>query len=339
MKTITVIKPNQAEWMDVEKPIITQPDQVLVKVKATGICGSDVHVLHGTNPYATYPRVLGHEASGIIEAVGSGVKDLEIGDGVVFEPITYCGKCYACRTGHHNVCSYLKVLGCSVDGTFREYAVVPRSQVYKFDTLKMSFVQAALCEPYTIGLQATSRGNVQEGDLVLIHGAGPIGLILCDVAKSKKACVIVSEPAEKRLALAKEFGADYSINPIKDNLHALIKKISDGEGVNVVFEAAGIPALIQDAIEILSPAGRFVPMTFGKEPIPINFKTINAKELTIAGTRHQFQKFPEVVDYLPSHLDKVDKLITHVFPAIDFEKAFGVLADKSSGASKIILTF
>lgn len=339
MKAITVIEPNRMAMLDVDQPVITEPDQVLVRIRATGICGSDVHVAHGSNPYAVYPRVIGHEAAGEVEAAGEAVDDLAIGDGVVFEPITYCGKCYACRSGHHNVCRELKVLGCIVDGTFREYAVVKRSQLYKYDTSKMSFVQAALCEPYTIGFQANWRGNVQEGDLVLVHGAGPIGLIVTDVASSRGATVIVSDPNERRLAMAKQFGADYMINPVKEDLDALIMDVTGGEGVNVVFEAAGIPALLEHAVQILSPAGRLVAMTFGKIPVAIDFKAVNAKELTILGTRHQMQKFPETLESLPQRLNRVDQLITHVFPAEKFEEAFAVLADKDSGAGKVVLTF
>lgn len=339
MKAITVIEPNRMAMLDVDQPVITEPDQVLVRIRATGICGSDVHVAHGSNPYAVYPRVIGHEAAGEVEAAGKAVDDLAIGDGVVFEPITYCGKCYACRSGHHNVCRELKVLGCIVDGTFREYAVVKRSQLYKYDKSKMSFVQAALCEPYTIGFQANWRGNVQEGDVVLVHGAGPIGLIVTDVASSRGATVIVSEPNERRLAMAKQFGADYMINPVKEDLDALIMDVTEGEGVNVVFEAAGIPALLEHAVQILSPAGRLVAMTFGKIPVAIDFKAVNAKELTILGTRHQMQKFPETLESLPQRLDRVEQLITHVFPAEKFEEAFAVLADKDSGAGKVVLTF
>lgn len=339
MKAITVVEPGEMQMLTAENPVITRPDQVLVQIKAAGICGSDVHVYHGSNPYAVYPRVIGHEAAGVVRAVGQAVTDLKPGDGVVFEPITYCGECYACRSGHHNVCRELKVLGCTVDGTFREYAVVPRSQVYAFDTDKMSYIQAALCEPYTIGAQANWRGNVQKGDFVLVHGAGPIGLILADTAKSRGAVVIVSEPNEKRLAMAKEFGADYTVNPNKENLEAVVMELTSREGVNVIFEAAGIPALLSNATKILSPAGRLVAMTFGAEPIPINFKEVNAKELTLLGSRHQYQKFPEVIERLPSRLDRVDKLITHVFPAEEFEKAFEVLADKESGAGKVIITF
>ena len=339
MKAITILEPNQMKLLEVEKPVITEPDQVLVKIRATGICGSDVHVYHGTNPYASYPRVIGHEAAGEIEAVGENVTDLTPGDSVVLEPITYCRSCYACRNGHHNVCRKLKVLGCIVDGTFREYMVVPRSQVYPVDLSKMSYVQAAVCEPYTIAAQANWRGDVRPGDKVLVHGAGPIGLLVTDMAKSRGATVIVSEPNESRLAMARNFGADYGVNPLKEDLDGFIGKLTEGEGVNVVFEAAGIPALISHAVHILSPAGRFVAMTYGKEPVPINFKEINAKELTILGTRHQYQKFPEIIEKLPERLDRVDQLITHVFPAEKYEEAFSVLEDKESGAGKVVLTF
>ena len=253
--------------------------------------------------------------------------------------ITYCGKCYACRCGHHNVCRELKVLGCIVDGIFQEYVVMPRSQVYEYDASKMTYQQAALCEPFTIGLQANWRGDVRPGDVVLVHGGGPIGLIVANIAKSRGATVIVSEPNESRLAMAKDFGADYSINPMKEDLDAFINKLTDGEGVNVIFEAAGVPALLAHATSQLSPAGRLVAMTFGKEPIPVNFKEINAKELTILGTRHQYQKFPEVVKILPDHLKEVDEITTHVFKAEDFQKAFDTLADRNSGAGKVVLTF
>ena len=115
--------------------------------------------------------------------------------------------------------------------------------------------------------------------------------------------------------------------------------ISGGEGVNVVFEAAGIPALLEHAVKLLSPAGRLVAMTFANTPTAIDFKAVNAKELTILGTRHQMQKFPETLERLADRLDRVDQLVTHVFPAEKYEEAFAVLADKDSGAGKVILTF
>ena len=184
-----------------------------------------------------------------------------------------------------------------------------------------------------------SLGDVQRGDLVLVHGAGPIGLIVADVAKSKGAKVIISELNEKRLEMAKAFGLDYPVNPIKQDLDQFISDLTEGEGVNVIFDAAGVPAIIAHAVGQLSPAGRFVPMTFGKEPIPVDFKTVNAKQLTILGTRHQYQKFPEIVELLSQKLDHVDMLTTHIFPAEEYKKAFDTLADPGSGACKVVLTF
>ena len=203
----------------------------------------------------------------------------------------------------------------------------------------MSYAQAALCEPYTIGFQANWRGDVRPGDVVLVHGAGPIGLIVADVAKSRGAVVIVSEPNENRLAMSARFGADYMVNPVKEDLDALIMDVTGGEGVNVIFEAAGIPALLEHAVGLLSPAGRLVAMTFGDTPIAVDLKAVNAKELTILGTRHQMQKFSETLESLGDRVDRVDQLITHVFPAERYEEAFAVLADKNSGAGKVILTF
>ena len=339
MKTITVIKPNDIKIVELDKPQITKPTEVLVKICASGICGSDIHVLHGNNPFAKYPVIIGHEASGIIEDIGEEVKHLNKGDGVVFEPITYCGKCYACRTGHHNVCKELKVLGCIVNGTFSEYRVVDSSQVYKFDTNKINYIQATMCEPYTIGLHANDRGKVKLGDTVLVHGAGPIGLIVADIAITLGATVIISEPNEKRLKLAQEFGIDYIINPLEEDITKSVMNITKDEGVNVVFEAAGIPSLLQNAIEILSVAGRLVPMTFSKEPSPIDFKAVNAKELTILGTRHQYQKFDESVKLVETKLDKINKLVTHVIPFKDYEKAFEILENKLEDVCKVVLDF
>jgi 2-desacetyl-2-hydroxyethyl bacteriochlorophyllide A dehydrogenase len=339
MRAIVVNKPEDMQLVNRNEPGHPGFGEVKVKIHVTGICGSDVGVWHGKNPYAVYPVVIGHEASGEIVEVGEGVTDKKVGDTVVFEPIRYCGKCYACRTGNHNVCRQLKVLGCIDDGTFQDFKICPATQVYRYDSNKMTFREAALCEPYTIGLQANSRGNVMKGDVVLVHGAGPIGLIVADIAKERGATVIISEPVNERLELAKKFGIDYQINPMEQDLDAFINNITDGEGVNVVFDAAGVPAIIQHAIDLLSPAGRFVPMTYGKTPIPIDFQKINAKQLTILGTRHQYQKFPEVVGLLPKKLDHVHLLTTHIFSAENYMDAFNTLADKSSGACKVLIEF
>lgn len=172
---------------------------------------------------------------------------------------------------------------------------------------------------YMTGKEAIEKGFANE----LLDDAEPVA---------------ISASADRQTIYAK--GHALRLMPgvkLPDNIP--INKLTDGEGVNVIFEAAGVPALLAHATSQLSPAGRLVAMTFGKEPIPVNFKEINAKELTILGTRHQYQKFPEVVKILPDHLKEVDEITTHVFKAEDFQKAFDTLADRNSGAGKVVLTF
>ena len=338
MKAVYISEPGKLEVIEREMPQIEKDSQVLVKITAAGICGSDIHIFHGTHAYATYPRIIGHEGCGVVAEVGAAVTDLKVGDPVIIEPIHGCGTCYACRNGRYNCCPDIVVAGVHADGVMEEYLVVEGEKLYKYDP-SLTPVEAATAEPYTIGAQANAQAGTQPGDLVLIHGAGPIGMIICDIAESRGATVIVSEVNEERLKLAKDFGAKYIINPMKEDLKEAVMKLTDGKGVNVVFETSGVPALMSLSVELLGPHGRLVPLTFAPEPVPVNFRLINKNELVIAGTRNQNSKFKEVVESLPGRRDRIDRLVTHVFPAEEAEKAFRTAIDKNSGACKVVITF
>lgn len=338
MKAVYVSEPGKLEVIEKEIPEIENDTQVLVKITAAGICGSDIHIFHGTHAYATYPRIIGHEGCGIVEKVGKGVKGLRPGDPVIIEPIHGCGTCYACRNGKYNCCPDIVVAGVHADGVMEEYLVVESRQLYKYDPA-LTPVEAATAEPYTIGAQANAQANTMPGDIVLVHGAGPIGMIICDMAESRGATVIVSEINDARLELAKDFGAAYTINPAKKDLKTAVMDITQGKGVNVVFETSGVPALTSLSVELLSPHGRLVPLTFAPEPVPINFRLVNKNELVIAGTRNQNSKFKEVVESLPKRKDRLDKLVTHIFPVDKADKAFETAMDKNSGACKVVITF
>lgn len=338
MKAVYVSEPGKLEVIEKEIPQLKTSTQVLVKITAAGICGSDIHIFHGTHAYATYPRIIGHEGCGVVERIGNQVTGLKAGDPVIIEPIHGCGTCYACRNGRYNCCPDIVVAGVHADGVMEEYMVVESSQLYKYDPV-LTPVQAATAEPYTIGAQANAQARTMPGDLVLIHGAGPIGMIICDMAEALGATVIVSEVNEARLEIAKSFGAKYTINPQKRDLREAVMDITDGKGVNVVFETSGVPALTSLSVELLSPHGRLVPLTFAPEPVPINFRLVNKNELVIAGTRNQNRKFKEVVESLPERRDRIDCLVTHVFPVEEAKKAFETAMDKNSGACKVIITF
>lgn len=338
MKAIQVVKPGDIRLIDRDIPEIREDGQVLIKVMAAGICGSDIHVAHGTNPVAVYPLVPGHEIAGVVEKTGSGVSRLKKGDRVVLEPITYCGKCYACRKGRQNVCEFLQVNGAHIDGGFQEYMVAWEKQLHKIPE-GISYQQAALIEPYTIGAQASWRGGVTAGDVVLVYGAGPIGLIAMDTAKNLGAACIVSELSPFRREMAGRFGADLVIDPQNEDLENVVAKYTNNTGPNVIFEAAGGNALFEQAVRLASQAGTVVAMNLSVSPAAIAMAPIVKKELNIVGTRLQNNKFPEVISSFASRLDKINMLLTHTFDFRDFQKGFTVFEDKNSKACKIVLTF
>ena len=338
MKAILVEKPGEVKLIEREKPQIKTDTEVLVKMTAVGVCGSDIHILHGTHPYVQYPRIIGHEGAGQVVETGKAVTDLKPGDGIVIEPIRYCGECYACRKGRHNVCEHLRVTGVHDDGSYQEYMVLDRKQLHPYDS-SLKPEEAVAAEPYTIGAQAHARAGTSAGDYVLIHGAGPIGLITCDLAESLGAICIVSEVNEDRLQMAKKFGAAYLINPAKEDLKERVMEITHNMGANIVFEAAGVPALLQTSIEIASQAGAVIPMAFAAKPVPISFGDVNKKELLISGTRMECDRFPAVLESFPKRRDRLKSLVTHRFPLTEYQKAFETFTDKSSGACKVIMTF
>ena len=338
MKAIKVSVPHDVKWVDVETPQVRSDTDVRIKVKAGGVCGSDIHVAHGTNIFATYPRIVGHEIAGEVESAGPGVAGLKIGDKVVLEPFKCCGACYACTHSRPNVCQHLQVFGVHIDGGFAEYLVADERNFHKVPD-SLTFEQATLVEPYTIGTQSVWHANVQSGDMALIHGAGPIGLIIADICSSLGATVIISEINEYRLKNAKRFGAHHLINPMNQDARRVLAEITGNMGPNVIFESTGVQALISESVEIASVAGRIVPLAFNNTPVPINFAQINKKELRISGTRHQTYKFKPVIEKFCENLGRINALVTGVYPASEFMQAFDDFSDKNSNNIKVVLTF
>lgn len=334
MKAIQIIKPGQMEVVDIPVPSIQEPHQVLIKVHAAGICGSDIHIFHGRNPYARYPVIPGHEVSGVVTEVGEAVTKLKPGDRVVVEPIQTCGNCYPCRIGRPNVCESLRVYGCHVNGGFAEYMLATEASLHRIPD-SVSFKQAAMIEPMTISAQALYRTNAQAGDICLIHGAGPIGLTTLVMAKKHGLTCAVSELSEARTELARSFGADLLINPAKDNLEAAIMDLTDGKGANIIFDAVGIPALIESSMPLLSGAGRLLEFGYGFGTAKVDFNLMNKRELTVLGLRHQTHRFEPVIKLFPSLLREVDVMQTHTYTLERCYEAFAKFENKSSGACKV----
>lgn len=338
MKAIRIPEAHIIEVLDIPVPELEKENEVKVKIKRVGICGSDMHIYHGTNPLATYPRIVGHEVTGEIVEVGSGVSKVSIGEHVVIEPITYCGECYACKNGRPNVCKEVSVFGVHEDGGMREFVVLEDKQVHKVDS-EIEWDEAVMAEPYTIGAQATWRGNVGEGQTVFIQGAGPIGITVLKLAKLRGATVIISDFTNERLVFAKENGADYTINPSEVDVSGQINEITNGEGANVVIDAVGVPQTFELAVEVASPAGNVVTLGFNATPSSIAMMHITKKELTITGSRLQTNQFGKVVELINSKKLTHNGLVTHRFHVHQVKEAFEFVEKNPDKVRKAVIEF
>ncbi|WP_404356676.1 zinc-binding alcohol dehydrogenase family protein [Cytobacillus firmus] len=338
MKAVQIPSAMEMEIIDIETPVISDPDEVLVKVKRVGICGSDMHIYHGTNPLATYPRIVGHEVAGEVVDVGSNVSGIKPGDHVVVEPIRYCGECYACRKGRQNVCQSLSVFGVHEDGGLREFFVLPEKQLHVVEG-SLEWDEIVLAEPYTIGAQAVWRGAVEPGDTVFIQGSGPIGICILKMAKLQGARVIISDLKQERLAFAKENGADEIINASEESVEVRVLELTDGEGPNVVIDAVCLPSTFELGVNLVSPAGTVVVLGFDERPSSIPQLPITKKEVTIVGSRLQTNQFEKVVSLLNAEKLQSNSFITHHFPISEVKEAFQYVENNPDQVRKAVIVF
>jgi L-gulonate 5-dehydrogenase len=338
MKAVVIEEPEKIAIVERPIPEITD-NQVLLKIKAAGICGSDVGIYHGKNAFATYPRVVGHEFVGEVVKIGKNVKNAVIGDHIAVDPVVSCGECYACKINRHNVCSKLNVMGVHRDGGYQEYVAVNQNQLYQISK-EIPWEIAATIEPFSIGAQVAHRGRLTGNDTVLICGAGPIGLIILQVAKMKGAKVAILDIVESRLVKAKELGADMVINGKTTDIIDAMKKFTDNVGFNLIYEATGNVHILQNCIQNLSSqAGRVVVLGFSTVEFPIRQVDIMSKELEILGTRLNNHRFPEVINWFEKEKVQPKEIITHRFSFTDADKAFKYNDEHPDKVLKIVLTF
>lgn len=336
MKKVLVKKPHDIQIVESSNIEKLKGNEVRVKTLYAGLCGSDVHIFEGHNPFATYPRIIGHEVVGVVEEVGLNVSDFSIGDQVVLEPIETCGECRPCKIGRPNICEQLQVYGVHRDGGMQETFVIEGDKLHKISA-DVKPEKAVLAEPLTIGAQAAFRGEVEKGDTVLIQGAGTIGLCCLIIAKHAGAKVIVSDLDDEKLQFAKEKGADYTINIGKDNLLETVFGITEDKGVNVSMDAVGINATFEYAIKSCSPAGKVVVLGFEEKPAQVRQVDITKGELDIRGSRLQTNQFPFVIGLLEDDSINVDGIVTHMKKPEEITDALELFKDRSS--RKILIEF
>ncbi len=300
------------------------PDEVLVKVKAAGICAGDMYIFQGKNPYAQYPIVGGHEICGELD-----------GKLVVVEPFIGCGKCYPCRIGKSNCCANLKVLGVHSDGGYADYMTAPRRNIHSVPA-GLSPMWASFAEPLAIGVQSCRRGAVRSGEVALILGAGPIGLALIEVVQAKGARPVVTDVLDARLAFARELGAEAL--KADDTLLQKILDLTNGEGAPVVIEATGNAKAMESTVDLVAAGGRIVIVGLVKKGTMVSFPGLDftRKEMTIVGSRASVNCFPEALELLASGKIRYPKVASE-FSMWDAPAVFARLDENPAAVHKGVL--
>ncbi len=320
--------------VDVPKP---GPGEVLIRVLATTICGTDLHI-YEWNEWAQSriktPQIMGHEVAGEVVEVGQGVDNLEVGDYISAETHIVCGKCYQCRTGNYHVCQNTKIFGVDMDGVFAEYAIVPAQNAWK-NPKGMPLEYASLQEPLGNAVDTVLAGPI-AGKSTLITGAGPLGLLGITVAKASGAYpVIVSEPSEFRRKLAEKVGADYIINPFEEDVVKEVRDITDGNGVDVFLEFSGAPKALEQGLQVVTPGGRVSLLGLFPRDVTVDFNNlIIFKSLTIHGItgRHLWNTWYTVSRLIQSGKLNLEPVLTHRYKGFDkFEEAFELMRAGKTG--------
>lgn len=317
-------------------------DEVLVAVRACGICGSDVHGMDGSTGRRRPPIIMGHEAAGVIAAVGAGVRNWSTGDRVTFDSTIFCGDCEFCRRGEVNLCDNRRVLGVSCedyrrDGAFAEFVAVPQRVLYRLPD-GLSFEHAALVEPFAIALHAIRRAPVTLNDTVLVVGAGMIGLALTQALRhtgcGRLICVDV---AEEKLALAKKFGATDVVNSAKENAVEALQRLTGGRGADVAFEAVGLTATVDMAARSLRKGGMLALVGNVAPKIEFPLQVAVTRELSVHGTCASAGEYPAVLDMLARGALQPDALISACAPLSEGAAWFDRLYRKEPGLMKVVL--
>ena len=345
MRALVYHGPNQKAWEEVPDPTIRDDTDAIVRVDAVTICGTDLHILKGDVPAVTDGRILGHEAVGTVTEVGSGVKNVKVGDRVLVSCITACGACRFCREGRYGQClgGGGWILGHLIDGTQAELVRVPfaDTSTYKVPAgasdEQILMLADILPTGYEVGVL---NGVVQPGDVVAVVGAGPIGLSAIMGARLFSPSHIVAvDLADSRLEAAKQFGADVVVNNSREDAKAAIAELTDGLGADVSIEAVGVPATFELAVSLARPGGHIANIGVHGEPATLHLEEQWIRDITITTGLVDTYTTPTLLRLVTSNQIDATKFVTHHFTLDQFEAAYDVFSRAAdTGALKVVLT-
>jgi len=342
MKALVLVEYNALEYTDVPDPS-AGPGEVLIAVKACGICGSDVHGLDGSSGRRIPPLVMGHEAAGVIAEVGEGGTGWKPGDRVTFDSTISCGRCYFCERGATNLCDSRRVLGVSCeeyrqDGAFAEYVAVPARALYRLPD-GLSFERASLVEPFSVAVHAVNRVGPRADEPALVAGAGVIGLCLVQALRAAGCRPIIAiDLQQDRLDLARRVGADHTFTPDAADLMPEVMRLTEGRGVEAAFEAVGITPTLQLAIQCVRKGGAVGLVGNISPTAELPLQAAVTRELTLYGSCISRGEYADCLDMMSRGSLDPDPLISATAPLAEGAAWFQRLREREPGLVKVVLT-
>lgn len=337
MLQVKMPKAYKIEFLDVPIPEVGD-DQVLIKMKRIGICGSDIQIYHGKHKYMSFPIVQGHEGAGVIAKIGQNVTDFIEGDRVTVQPQVFCGECYPCKTGHYNVCENLKVLGVHDTGMASEYFLVDASKVLKLPD-NIDFDKGALVEPIAVAVHAVKKcGNIQGGNIVVL-GAGTIGNLTAQAAKALGADkVMITDINPKKLDKAAKSMIDYCINTKEISLKDAIKKHFGSKKADAIIDCAAVKSTIRQAIQNARRASRIVVVGNFKEPVEIEMPMLQRQEIDMIGVMMYVREdYQDAIRLLAEGKIYTEEIITDYFDIKQFKEAYEYIDNYADDVMKVML--
>jgi len=341
MKALVLQQYNHFEYQDVPDPQ-AGPEDVLIQVKACGICGSDVHGMDGSTGRRIPPVVMGHEAAGVIAAVGAEVAGWHIGDRVTFDSTIYCGRCFFCQRGATNLCDNRRVLGVSCseyrqDGAFADYVVVPQHILYRLPD-DLSFEHATMVEALSVALHAVGRAPLTLNDTALVVGSGMIGLLVIQALRAA-GCgyVVAADVDQSRLALARRLGADEVLDPQSDDVVERVRRRTSGRGADAAFEVVGMTPTVKLATECARKGGTLTLVGNVSPTTEFLLQSVVTRELTLYGSCGSRGEYPACLDMIARGTIQVAPMISAVTPVSEGAMWFSRLYKREPGLMKVVL--
>lgn len=341
MKALVLNRYNQLDYQDVPEPAIGQ-GEVLVEVRACGICGSDVHGMDGSTGRRRPPVIMGHEASGVVARVGPNVDGWVAGDRVTFDSTIWCGQCPACRAGRINLCGHRRVLGVSCDeyrqhGAFAQYVAVPQHILCRLPE-QLSFEHAAMVEPVSVAVHAVGRLPIELGNTGLVIGTGMVGLLVVQALRAA-GCgrIIAADVNPQRLELAGQLGADELLRSDQVAVPEEVLRLTGGRGADVALEVVGVAATVQAAVMSLRRGGHLTLVGNISPAVELPLQPVVTRELTLYGSCASCGEYPACLDLIARGTIRVDPLTSAVAPLSEGAQWFERLVRGEPGLMKVIL--